>query len=399
MPSERNHTLAEPRRLVVASLFSGIGGIELGLQSSGHETVFQCELLPPASHVLSTRFSGVKQANDITTLRSLPSVDMITAGFPCQDLSQAGRSVGIRGENSSLIDCLFKLVEKKKPRPEWILLENVPFMLQLNRGEAIRHITSEITRLGYRWAYRIIDARSFGLPQRRRRVIFLASRHHDPKNVLFADETAGEPEFSPFADAHGFYWTEGNRGIGWTIDGVPTIKGSSGFSIPSPPAIWHRSQNHICTPDIRDAERLQGFPINWTMPASQVLERRKEAIRWKLIGNAVSVPVAKWVGRRLASMGNYSSHEDKECSPNGTWPVAAWGEAGKVFSANLTEWPKRYSYRSLAEFLRFPTKPLSLRATSGFYARLKASQLRRPFDFDECLAQHIEKMSKQLTTC
>ena len=381
--------------LTVASLFAGIGGIELGLESAGHETVFQCEVLDPAREVLREAFPDCDRRTDVTRLSSLPTVDLVTAGFPCQDLSQAGRAKGIRGSKSSQVDFVFDLLQRKRKPPEWILLENVPFMLQLDKGKAMRHVVKQIEGLGYRWAYRIVDARSFGLPQRRRRVIFLAARTEDPRDVLFADDVGEEMSWDTEAEAHGFYWTEGNRGIGWTLDGVPTLKGGSGFSIPSPPAIWMRHEKLIATPDIRDAERLQGFPAQWTMPSLRKVKTRKEAMRWKLVGNAVSVPVAKWVGRRLRTPGSYDPALDEPMLARDPWPTACWGEEGKAYIADVSEWPKHYAYRSLANYLRFPVKHLSHRATSGFYKRLRASQLRRPKEFDKSLEKHIRRMHRQ----
>lgn len=171
----------------VVSLFSGIGGIELGLHQSGHTTEIFCEVDPLAKAVLSKNFPGVKIEDDINEIRELPSCDLVAAGFPCQDLSQAGGKEGIDGSRSGLVKKLFELIEKKEHanRPPWILIENVPYMLRLNRGKAMSYLTSVLSELGYTWAYRTVDARCFGLPQRRHRVILLASLFEDPKDVIF----------------------------------------------------------------------------------------------------------------------------------------------------------------------------------------------------------------------
>jgi len=116
-------------------------------------------------------------------------------------------------------------------------------MLQLDRGRAMRHLTDALEELGYRWAYRVVDARAFGLPQRRLRVVLLASRTEDPREVLFADDVA--PDLPELDDAElydcGFYWTEGVRGLGWVVDAVPTLKGGSAVGIVSPPAVRRRA--------------------------------------------------------------------------------------------------------------------------------------------------------------
>jgi DNA (cytosine-5)-methyltransferase 1 len=218
-----------------------------------------CDNDPAALAVLKAKFPAVATHDDVVTLLDVPEgTSLITAGFPCQDLSQAGQTKGIAGSRSGLIGEVFRLIRRSKT--PWIFLENVPFMLQLGRGEAMNVITSALEELGYKWAYRVVDSRAFGLPQRRRRVYLVATNSGDPRTILFADDA---PEHSaPTANGHGaafgFYWTEGLRGLGWAVDAVPTLKGGSTIGIPSPPAVL-LTDGRIVTPDIGDAERLQVF--------------------------------------------------------------------------------------------------------------------------------------------
>ena len=366
----------------MVGLFAGIGGIELGLASAGFDTELLCELDPAAQRVLRNRFPGVRLHDDVSTLKSLPSdCSVIAAGFPCQDLSQAGRGAGIDGSRSGLVTEVFRLLDCTDP--DWLVLENVPFMLQLDRGQAIRRLTSELGERGFRWAYRVVDARAFGVPQRRRRVLLLASRKHDPRPALFGQD-GGTPEvLSPSGRACGFYWTEGNTGLGWAVDAVPTIKGGSGLGIPSPPAIW-MPDGALVTPDIRDAERLQGFAADWTRPA--VEDGDRDGVRWKLIGNAVCVAMSTWLGARLAE----EFHEPDwgphvELAGRRGWPPAAWGDGSKAYEVAVSEWPLGETRPALEEFLEFPTRPLSERAVRGFRARLRRSSLKYPTEFMEDL--------------
>ena len=295
-------------QLSVIGLFAGIGGIEIGLHKAGHQTDLLCEIDPAAQRVLRTHFPEIPLISDVRELESIADGGICAAGFPCQDLSQAGRTEGIQGTNSGLVAEVFRLVERADPR--WLLLENVPFMLQLDRGAAMRFLTRSLERLGFNWAYRVVDTRAFGLPQRRQRVIVLASRSDDPREILFVGDEA-EPMWPDPSDvACGFYWTEGVRGLGWAVDAVPTLKGGSTIGIPSPPAIRF-PDGLIATPDLRDAERLQGFDLDWTAPASNSGQRRGSGSRWKLVGNAVSVPVARWVGERLRDPRPYDSSNDE----------------------------------------------------------------------------------------
>lgn len=374
--------------LRVAGLFAGIGGLELGLSRSEHETELLCEIEPAARAVLASRFSGYRDEEDVRAIKRVPpQVDLLTAGFPCQDLSQAGRTAGITGSRSGLIGEVFRLLGKK--RVEWVLLENVSFMLQLGRGGALDLIFTELERLGYKWAYRVANSRAFGVPQRRERVYILASRKHDPRNVLFVDDVPEPEDRRSFREvACGFYWTEGLRGLGWAVDSVPTLKGGSTIGIPSPPAIILPS-GRIIKPDVRDAERMQGFETDWTKPAEDVAKR---GVRWKLVGNAVTVDAAEWIGRRLRLPGEYDPTGDVRLSAGTPWPTAAYNVGGGRHRANLSKWPINVPSEPLESFLQFEPQDLSVKATAGFYSRAKTAKLRFPAGFLAAVEAHLSKM-------
>lgn len=384
----------DAKHLRVAGLFAGIGGIEQGLKSAGHEAALLCENDEAAVAVLQHHY-GVEVARDVRDLESVGDVDLIAAGFPCQDLSQAGRTAGITGGRSGLVQEVFRLINGSDA--EWLLLENVPFMLQLERGEAMRYLTSELSARGFVWAYRVIDSRAFGLPQRRRRVVLLASRTSDPRPLLFAGD-AGEPEPpAPEGRACGFYWTEGVRGLGWAIDAIPTLKGGSSLGIPSPPAIW-LPDGTLVLPDIRDAERLQGFAPDWTAPAVNDPTRRNGP-RWKLVGNAVSVPVSEWLGHRLARPPEWDQESVDRCEfdQSASWPAAAWGGHDGAWALDVSAWPARpKGPLDLAGFLRYSPRPLSERATRGFLARTERSTLRFPEGLQDALREHLDAFAAEL---
>lgn len=367
-------------------LFAGIGGIELGLEKSGHEPVLLCELDAGASAVLRARFPGVPVFPDVCGLRCLPEgTDLVAAGFPCQDVSQAGMTAGIDGRHTGLIYEVFRLLGKT--RVPWVLMENVPFMLQLGRGRAMEVIASTLEQFGYAWAYRIVDTRAFGIPQRRKRVYILASTVGDPRTVLFADDADEGEEADYRGRACGFYWTEGLRGLGWAVDAVPTLKGGSSVGIPSPPAIW-LPDGAIVVPDIRDAERLQGFAADWTRPAEEAV---RSTMRWKLVGNAVSVPVSRWIGGRLSKPGPVRLEATARLPRGSAWPNAAASIGGERRAYRGSHFPRRIAAPALLDFLRFPAKALSVRATVGFVSRLRKSGLAYPREFLDALVAHIER--------
>ena len=376
----------------VVGLFAGIGGLELGLSRAGHETLLLCEVDPIAQAVLKARFPDIPLHADVRNLGSLPKeTELLAAGFPCQDLSQAGATKGLKGQNSGLVDHVFRLLGKRSV--PWVLLENVPFMLQLHGGAAIRHITAKFEELGYRWAYRLVDSRAFGLPQRRLRVFFLASLDHDPAEYLFGRSIEPKLPQDHAGKACGFYWTEGVRGLGWAIDATPTLKGGSTVGIPSAPGIW-MPDGRIITPDITDAERLQGFPSDWTKSAEKVA---KPGYRWKLVGNAVTVKVAKWVGLTLLNEPVGKTLWSIDFDQNKGWPNAACGSTiGSRQAVNVSTWPVEFRRETLTEFLKHPGKLLSHKAVHGFLQRLTSSTLRYPNAFLAALLAHEQRMTARM---
>jgi DNA (cytosine-5)-methyltransferase 1 len=376
-----------PEPLEFASLFAGIGGFELGLARAGHESTVLVENYEPARAVLRARFSNVELLGDVRAVDQLPSeVQGLAAGFPCQDLSSVGQKLGINGARSRLVGEVFRLLEHKQV--EWVILENVPFLLQLGRGRALRLITTALDELGYRWAYRVIDTRAFGLPQRRRRWYLVASLTADPCDVLLADDADPLPDPPHTEVACGFYWTEGMRALGWAIDSVPPIKGGSTVGVPSPPAI-RLPTGDLVTPDLRDAERLQGFPAEWTSPAEEVA---RPGFRWQLVGNAVSTPVTEWIGRRLRKPLQYDPRGDEPLGPDEPWPYAAWSDGtGTIYRSAVSVWPTWLDRPHLVDFLEYEPKPLSARAAAGFLARTRKGSLRFPDGFIAQVQDHINR--------
>ncbi|NML73053.1 DNA (cytosine-5-)-methyltransferase [Rhizobium sp. S-51] len=375
-------------------LFAGIGGLEAGLQSSGLETSLLCEIWGPAKTVLNARFPDTDLHDDVETLASLPAdAEVLVAGFPCQDLSQAGRTAGISGKRSGLVGHVFRLLDRD--RKKWVVLENVPFMLQLDSGSAMRTLVEEFEVRGYRWAYRIVNSLSF-LPQRRERVIFVATNTDtDPADILLSDDAAPDLGVEPLsAAAHGFYWTEGIRGLGWAENAIPTLKNGSTVGIASPPAIL-LPNGAVVTPEIRDAERLQGFDVDWTLPAEGA---GKASLRWSLVGNAVTVPVAKWLGASLLRPGQYETDRDRSFEELRRWPRAARSDGKKRHCVDIGSYPVWQEREPLHAFLQFPGKPLSARATRGFLSRAARAKLRFAPGFLDLLRTHLSHMETKSDT-
>lgn len=382
---------------MIASFFSGVGGIEEGFHKEGCTTAFFCEKDERARRVLQAHYPGVFIADDIQTVTAIPKVDIVTAGFPCQDLSQAGLKKGISGNQSGLVQHLFRIIRdlENDNKPEWIVIENVSYMISLDSGNAIKYLTQQLEELGYMWGYRVVDARAFGVPQRRLRLLLVASLHNDIRNVLFSDDahdipiddTIGEIDEDAY---YGFYWTEGKRGLGWTVNGIPTLKIGSKIGIPSPPAIWIPKEEFFGTPDIRDAERMQGFSEDWTLPTME-REKARPGDRWHLVGNAVCVNMSQWLAHRILNPGVYDNTLEKEIHRK-KWPKAAYGRNGKVYEVSVGTWPVCNNVATLKQYLKYPLKPMSEKGMRGFYSRAISSELiNYPQRFIESMECYLEE--------
>jgi DNA (cytosine-5)-methyltransferase 1 len=194
----------------VLDLFSGIGGFSIAMHRAGLETVAFSEVEPFTSRVLAERFPGVPNLGDVTKVdegevhERFGRIDVVCGGFPCQDLSVAGRRAGLAGDRSGLFWEIVRLAGGL--RPAWLVLENVPGLLSSNNGRDIRTVVSALDELGYGVAWRCLDAQHFGVPQRRNR-LFLVCRLGAPcpPEILFEPEglpgnpLAGRETRSPVA--------------------------------------------------------------------------------------------------------------------------------------------------------------------------------------------------------
>ena len=162
------------RPLRVGSCFTGVGGADLGLEAAGMELVWMCEIDAWKRSILNAHWPDVPVYEDITKLYDPEPVDLMIGGFPCQDLSIAGKRKGFDGDRSVLAFEFLRLAETL--RPKWLVLENVPGLLSSNKGLDFQRLLSEVVACGYGVGWRCLDARYAGVPQRRRRIFLVARR-------------------------------------------------------------------------------------------------------------------------------------------------------------------------------------------------------------------------------
>ena len=205
----------------VLSLFSGVGGFDLGLERAGMETVFQCEWDKHAIKILERHWPDVPRWDDVSTLTGkhilahAPVIDIVAWGSPCQDLSVAGKRAGLDGSRSGLFHEGIRIIKELRKEtnnvyPRISLWENVYGALNSNKGADFGVILDEMAEAGslvQEW--RVLDAQYFGVPQRRRRVFLVsvfdtatAARCPDPllpvsESVRRDTETGGTPRQEP----------------------------------------------------------------------------------------------------------------------------------------------------------------------------------------------------------
>lgn len=167
----------------VGSLFAGIGGFDYGLEQTGrYRTLWNVEYDPHAGEVLTRRFPDAARYQDVRDARDLPKVDVLTGGFPCQDLSLAGIGAGIGGARSGLWTEYARIIDEIQPAV--VLIENVPALLI--RGFEV--VVADLVRLGYNLEWDCLPAAAFGAPHLRDRVWVVAHKHPEP--VIFGQPAA-----------------------------------------------------------------------------------------------------------------------------------------------------------------------------------------------------------------
>lgn len=220
------------------SLFTGIGGFDLGFERARMETTWQVEQDVKAQETLAAHFPNVERHSDVRECKGLKPVDVISGGFPCQDLSVAGRRAGLTGERSGLWFEFHRILSELKPR--WCVIENVPGLLSSNEGRDFTVILRGLVELGYGVCWRILDAQYFGVAQRRRRVFIVGSLgDFSCCQVLFESEgLSGNPAKSRKA----------GKEVAYTVRANPSHSGDKGDGGVNTTLIAHTLRSRECKP-------------------------------------------------------------------------------------------------------------------------------------------------------
>lgn len=352
--------------LKYVSCFSGIGGLEANTPPE-----LYCEIDPDMQQVLRGTHPEVPIWSDITTLKP-PQADVLAGGWPCQDLSIAGNQAGLAGLRSGLLLDMLRVA--KRARVHTVVAENVANLLRINGGKEFQYSLAEFHASEFPYiAWRMLNARSFGLPQHRMRLLIVASKSLEIATSLFRPLPVLSEKCTRSGVeklAAGFYWTGGTHSINYSEGYVPTIKIGSSLGIASPPAVMFDGVVRQLSPD--EALALQGFSLDPSLFASNT------AI-YRAAGNAVARPIGKWVmdGVQDPSVENPSfewlpvqeslipEFETKE------WLKSGLSNRGKV---RFVTFAGTSGALNLIDFLDTSNRNLlSPRASSGLMSRAKRS--------------------------
>lgn len=155
-------------KLTHGSLFSGIGGFELGAEMAGIDTLWNCEIEKFQGEILKSRFPHAERFTDITKATGLRYVDIISGGFPCQDISVAGKREGIKGKRSGLWSEMYRIIWEV--RPKYVVVENSPALTI----SGLEQVLCDLSKIGYNAEWQCISNYAFGYPHKRERLYLIA---------------------------------------------------------------------------------------------------------------------------------------------------------------------------------------------------------------------------------
>ena len=282
--------------LNVLDIFSGIGGFSIGLEAASMQTVAFCEINPFCQKILTRHWPSVPIFPDITIihkedLKAFPSIDVIAGGFPCQDISVAGKQKGITAKRSGLWKEFVRLINEI--RPKYAIIENVANL----RSTGLIRVLQDLWEIGYNAEWHCIPASAFGAPHRRDRIwiiahpacigkVGLSVRKEETESSLGDGcKNATNPDCQRLQRCRGFeeispICTQEQIGMYYCSRGIKQW-GKEPLEVP-------RLKDERLNPDW--VEWLMGYPISWTDGGSRMQ-------RLQSLGNAVVPLIPEFLGK------------------------------------------------------------------------------------------------------
>ena len=299
-------------------LFAGIGGFRLGMERAGHTCVGSCEWDKYARETYKYNFNQYPEYDDAKDMhaQSLPSFDVLCAGFPCQAFSIAGKRLGFEDPRGNIFFEIARIAKVK--RPSYLFLENVKGLLSHEKGDTFRTIISTLDEMGYDAEWQVLNSKYF-VPQNRERVFIIGHLRGErtrqifplgdfnsetdkpkPKIVGVVNDKGNlrEVEQATCLDAN--YWKGCDNHAQRTMIYLSNTNANMKQRIQDRKETWTlgtgtdfgiKDGMRIRKLTPIECERLQGFPDNWTQGS--------DTQRYKQCGNAVTVPVVEYIAKEL----------------------------------------------------------------------------------------------------
>ena len=316
--------------LNMIDLFAGIGGIRLGFDKASKgqiKTVFSCEIEPRACLTYKENFKD-DPTGDITRVdeKMIPQFDILAGGFPCQAFSVAGKRLGFSDTRGTLFFDVARII--KEHQPSVVFLENVKGLISHDKGKTFKIILKTLKDLGYAVHWKILNAKDFGIPQKRARIYIVGFNVNKIKNhadFKFPEETDLKPTIDRVLDKHvdirNFiskrYWNtlqkhkerHKNKGNGFGYEIIPKggiantiVVGGMGrernlvIDKSSPTNLGNINKDinddQVRTMTVREWARLQGYPDSFKFPVSN-------SAAYKQLGNSVVVKVIELIAEKI----------------------------------------------------------------------------------------------------
>ena len=315
--------------LTVGSLFSGIGGIDLGLERAGFKIEWQIEIDPWCQKVLTKHWPNIERFSDVRECgkENLKPVDLICGGFPCQDVSLAGKRAGLRGKRTTLWSEFARIISEIRPR--WVLVENVPGLLSSDSGQFFGNILRDLAACRYDAEWDCIPAAAVGAPHRRDRVWIVAYPQYTTNKTKRRECAISEEE--------GLEWGDNRTGSETDVEWKKPIresgedKGDISYPASRRETTIEQSRPICCTEQVcedvadttshdddgcicekgrtslkpRDSSRRVFTNAPWGTwavepPVGRVVDGLPSRVhRLRGLGNAVVPQVVEWIGRQI----------------------------------------------------------------------------------------------------
>ena len=279
---------------------AGIGGFRLGLERAGHKCIgfIEKDKYAVKSYRAMYNTEGEWYADNVTAINTeeIPDADIWCFGFPCQDISIAGKRAGLDGQRSGIFFNIIELIKSKEPknRPNWLLVENVKNLLSIDGGRGFARVLSEMDKAGYDAEWQVLNSKNFGVPQNRERVFIIGHlRNGRTRKIL---PVIGESNGHLKRIVDGSQWERV-----YHPDGISSCLSAQGGGLGAKTGLYIFYNESRDSPQIRrltprECFRLQGFPDELYEKAAAI---NSDTQLYKQAGNAVTVNVAYAIGEKL----------------------------------------------------------------------------------------------------